>query len=50
MRHVALCHTEMARDLAALQVAVSFALESLLGSSSNDTFCMEVVGKLVTEF
>jgi hypothetical protein len=40
----------MARELAVLWVAVSSTVESVLGYSPNDTFCVEVVGGLVTEF
>jgi hypothetical protein len=50
MRHAALCHTEMARDLATLRAVVSSAAESALGCSPNDTFCVEVVGELVVKF
>jgi hypothetical protein len=50
MWHAALCHTEMARELAVLWVAVSSTVESVLGYSPNDTFCVEVVGELVTKF
>jgi hypothetical protein len=50
MRLVALHHTEMAGELSMLRVAVSFAVESVLGRSPSDTFRMEVVGELATEF
>jgi hypothetical protein len=47
---VALHHTEMAGELAALRVAVSSAMESVLGCSPNDTFHAEDVGELAAEF
>jgi hypothetical protein len=50
MRHAALHHTEMVRELAVLQVTVPSAVESALGHSPNDTFHVEVVGELVTKF
>jgi hypothetical protein len=50
MRHVALHHIEMVGELAALWVVVSSAIESMFGHSTNDTFHVEVVGELVTEF
>jgi predicted transcriptional regulator len=50
MRLAALRHTEMAEELAALQAAVSTIVESVLGRSTSDTFCVEVVSKLATEF
>jgi hypothetical protein len=50
MRHAALHHTEMVRELAVLQVTVSSVVESALGHSPNDTFHVEVVGELVTKF
>jgi hypothetical protein len=46
----ALRHTEMVEELAALRAAVSSATQSVLGRSPNNTFHMEVVGELVTEF
>jgi hypothetical protein len=50
MWHVALHHTEMVRELAALWALVSSAVESALGRSPNDTFHMEVVSELVAEY
>jgi hypothetical protein len=50
MRLAALRQTKIARELAAFQAVVSYAVESVLGRSPNDTFHMEVVGKLVVEF
>jgi hypothetical protein len=50
MRHAALRHTEMAGELAELQVVVSSTVDSVLGCSPNDPFLMEVVDELVTEF
>jgi hypothetical protein len=49
MRHAALHHTEMVRELAALRVVVSSVAESTLGRSPNEIFCVEVVGELVAE-
>jgi hypothetical protein len=46
----ALRQTKIARELAAFRAVVSYAVESVLGRSPNDTFHMEVVGKLVVEF
>jgi hypothetical protein len=50
MRLAALRHTEMAGELAVLCAAVSYAMESALGRSPNDPFCVEVVGELVAKF
>jgi hypothetical protein len=50
VRLVTLCHTEMAIELTALWPAVSSSIELVLGHSPNDTFHVEVVGKLVGEF
>jgi hypothetical protein len=49
-RDAALRHTELAGEPAALQAAVSYDVVLALGRSSNDTFCVEVVGDVVTEF
>jgi hypothetical protein len=46
---VALRHTEMAREIAALWVAVSSATESVLGHSPGDTFRVDVMDKLAAE-
>jgi hypothetical protein len=40
----------MADEVAALQAAVSSAMESMLGHSPNEIFREEVVGVLVAEF
>jgi hypothetical protein len=40
----------MARELAALLAVVTTTVESLLGSSPSDTFHVEVVSELGTEF
>jgi hypothetical protein len=50
MRSTALCHTEMAGELATLWMVVSSIMESVLGHSPDETFPVEVVGELVTEF
>jgi hypothetical protein len=50
MRLATLHHTEMAGELAALQVAASFAAESVLGHLPSDTFRVDVLGELATEF
>jgi hypothetical protein len=47
---VALYHTKMAEEFAALRAAVSYVVESVLGRSPSDTFHVEVVGELATEF
>jgi hypothetical protein len=43
-------HTEMVGELVVLQVAVSSAVELVLGCSPNEIFHVEVVGELVAEF
>jgi hypothetical protein len=50
MRIAALHHTEMARELAALRMAVSSAMEFTLGRSNDEIFWVEVVDELVAEF
>jgi hypothetical protein len=50
MRLAALRHTEMVRELATLPAMVSSATESVLGCSPNDTFRVELVGKLAVKF
>jgi hypothetical protein len=40
----------MARELAALWVVVSSAVDSELGCSPNGTLCVDIMGELVTEF
>jgi hypothetical protein len=47
---VALCHTKMAGELAALWSVVSSTMESALGLSPNEIFHVEVVGELVAKF
>jgi hypothetical protein len=50
MRLAPLRHIEMAGELVALQAVVSSVANSVLGRSPGDTFCVEVVGELATEF
>jgi hypothetical protein len=50
MRLVALRHTKMVREFAALQVAESSSVESVRGLSPNDGFHVEIVGMLAAEF
>jgi hypothetical protein len=50
MRLAALYHTEMAGELAALRAVVSSTVELMLGRSPGDTFHVEVMGELATEF
>jgi hypothetical protein len=50
MRLVALCHTEMARELSVLRAAVSSAMELVLGHSPSGTVCMDVVDEFATKF
>jgi hypothetical protein len=45
----ALCHTEMARELTALQVVVSSTVELVLGCSPNETSRVEVTNELVAK-
>jgi hypothetical protein len=47
---VALYHTEMDEEFAALRAAVSYVMESVLGRSPSDTFHVEVVGELAIKF
>jgi hypothetical protein len=47
---MALHHTEMARELVALRVALSSTVELVLGRSLEETFQVEVVHELVAEF
>jgi hypothetical protein len=47
---LALYHTKMVGDIAALPAVVSSAMELALRRSPNDTFHVEVVGELVAEF
>jgi hypothetical protein len=46
----ALRHTEMVGELVVLRVAVSSAMESVLGCLPSDTFHVVGVGELATEF
>jgi hypothetical protein len=46
----ALFHIEMAKELATLQVAMSSAVKFMLRRSPNETFQVEVMDELVTEF
>jgi hypothetical protein len=46
----ALYHTAMARELAALRVAMSTTTELVLGHSPSNTFNVEAVSNLATEF
>jgi hypothetical protein len=46
MEIAALHHTKMAEGLAALRAAVSSTVESALGRLPDETFWVEVVGKL----
>jgi hypothetical protein len=50
MRAATLHHTEMVRELTALEAAVSPTSESVLGRSHDETFPVEVVDELVAEF
>jgi hypothetical protein len=50
MRIATLCHTEMAGELAVLWAVVTATTESVLGHSPSDTFHVEVVSELATEF
>jgi hypothetical protein len=50
MRFAALCHTEMAEELAALQAAVSSTVKLVLGRSPDGALRMEVVGELAAKF
>jgi hypothetical protein len=50
MRLAALRHTEMAGELAMLRATVSTVMESVLGHSPSDTFCVEVASELATKF
>jgi hypothetical protein len=49
MRIAALRHTEMAVELATFQVAMSSAMELVLGCSPSNIPRMEVIGELVAE-
>jgi hypothetical protein len=49
MRLAAFLHTKMAKELVMLRATVSSTIESVLGRSPNDAFCVEVVGELDAE-
>jgi hypothetical protein len=46
----ALCHTEKAKQCAALRVVVSSTVEVMLGCSPTEALQVEVVDKLVAKF
>jgi hypothetical protein len=50
MRIAAFRHTDIAKELTLLQAAVSSTVEFALGCSPSETFWMEVVDELATEF
>jgi hypothetical protein len=50
MKLAALCHAEIARELATLRAAVSSATEFVLGRSPNKSFRVEVVDELIAKF
>jgi hypothetical protein len=50
MRLAALRHITMAKELTVLQVVVSTATESVIGRSPSDTFRVEIVREMATEF
>jgi hypothetical protein len=50
MRLAALRHTEIVGELATHRAAVSTVMESVLGHSPSETFCVEVVSELAIEF
>jgi hypothetical protein len=45
-----MCHTEMAGELATLQVAVTSAVELVLGCLPDETFLVEITDELVAQF
>jgi hypothetical protein len=45
-----LCHTKMARELAALHMTLSSAMEFALGRSPDETFQVKVVDELDAKF
>jgi hypothetical protein len=49
MQLVALCHTKMAKEVAAFWAAVSSTVESVLQCLPRNTACAEVVGELAAE-
>jgi hypothetical protein len=50
MRIATLYHTEMAREFAMLRAVVSSPVEFTLRCSTNETFRVEVLDKLIAEF
>jgi hypothetical protein len=50
MRIAALCHTEMAEELAVLRATASSTAEFTLGRSHNEAFQVEIVDEVVAEF
>jgi hypothetical protein len=50
MRLGAACHTEMARQLAALWIVVFSTTQSVLGCSLTEAFQEDVVGEMLIEF
>jgi hypothetical protein len=44
-----MCHTEMAGELATLQVAVTSAVELVLGCLPDETFLVEITDELVAQ-
>jgi hypothetical protein len=50
MQLATVCHTKMDGEHAALRVAVSFAVKSVLGRSLRDIFRVEVMGELAAKF
>jgi hypothetical protein len=50
IRLSSLHHTKMTGELAALQAMLSSAVELVLGRSPDNTFHVEVMGKLATKF
>jgi hypothetical protein len=50
MQTAAICHIEMAMELATLQVTVTSTVELVLGHSSDETFRVEITNELVAQF
>jgi hypothetical protein len=46
---VALCHTEMAEELAMLRAVVSSVVELMLGNSPNESFLVGIVDELAAK-
>jgi hypothetical protein len=49
MQATAICHIEMAEELAALQTAVTSATELMLGRSPDENFWVEIVDELIAQ-